>query len=351
MSNMPKKKSKKKLPDKQKKKARKKTASKSYRDISSFFADNVFYLAIYALVLIVMVNFFINLNVKYYRRSDAQINKLSTPEVLAIDDQVYQTTPQLKSNFGLSFPIISAQGAVAIDLDSETTLYEKNPDIPMLPASTVKIVTALVAMEQLPMSQIVRVNGTQVEGQKMNLVTGEELTIRDLIQGLLVFSANDAGEVIAESYPGGREEFVKAMNVKAEQLGLKNTRFTNPTGLDGINQFTTANDLIRVSRYAMQDPVFAEIVGKKSIEIQSIDGTIVHRLTSTNQLLDRVDGVLGIKTGWTESAQENLVVYVERDGRRIMLALLGSQDRFGEAEKLIEWIFTNYEWREVLVEI
>lgn len=245
------------------------------------------------------------------------------------------------------FPIISAQAALAVDVESGVTLYEKEPDKLLLPASTTKIVTALVAMAAYPDEAVLEVGNIKVEGQKMGLVSGEKMKAGDLLYGLLVFSANDAAEVLAQNYPGGRDAFVAAMNAKAKELHLENTNFNNPTGLDGNGHVTTARDLIRVATLAMKNPEFARIVGTKQTIVRSENGKIAHRLTNINELLGVVDGVLGVKTGWTENARENLVTYIERDSRKIMIALLGSQDRFGETKELIDWIFSNYSWQEV----
>jgi D-alanyl-D-alanine carboxypeptidase len=248
-----------------------------------------------------------------------------------------------------TFPIFSAQGILAVDLTSEVTLFEKDADKALLPASTTKIVTALVAMNSFNKDGVIEIGNISIEGQKMGLKKGEKITVSDLLYGLLVYSANDAAEALAQNYPGGRDNFVLAMNDFAKSLHLENTNFTNPSGLDGVGNHivSTARDLIRVSTYAMKNPEFAKIVGTKEITVKSIDGKIIHRLISVNELLGKVIGVMGVKTGWTESARENLVTYIERDGHRVMIAVLGSQDRFGETKELINWIFSNYTWQEV----
>lgn len=247
-----------------------------------------------------------------------------------------------------TFPIISAQSALAIDMNSQVSLYEKRADSPYLPASTTKIITALVAMEYYPLNLVIKVPKFSVEGQKMGLIAGEEIEVEDLLYGLLVYSANDAAEVLALNFPGGRELFIVAMNLKAKELGLGHSKFSNPAGLDdGDGHVTTAKDLIRVSEIAMKNPLFAKIVGTKEKTVTSTNGRIVHRLKNLNELLGNVDGVMGVKTGWTENARENLVTYIERDGHKIMIALLGSQDRFGETRELIDWIFASYDWQEV----
>lgn len=253
--------------------------------------------------------------------------------------------PNLKE--GAEVPVVSAQGVVAIDLDSRVMLYEKNPDLVLFPASTTKIMTALVALKSYPLEMKAKNSGVKVDGQKMGLVWGEEMNMKDLLDGLLIFSANDAAEVLADNYPSGREGFVEAMNQLAREYHLKNTHFDNPTGLDGESQRSTARDLVYLAEVAMNDPVFAEIVGTKEKTVRSTDGVIAHRLENINELLGEVEGVLGVKTGWTENARENLVTYVERDGRRILIAVLGSQDRFGETKELIDWMFQVYDWEYI----
>ncbi|OGM15999.1 hypothetical protein A2V56_04525 [Candidatus Woesebacteria bacterium RBG_19FT_COMBO_42_9] len=258
---------------------------------------------------------------------------------------VYSSLPVLAEKG--EFPILSAQSALAVDLASGVVLYEKNPDTPYLPASTTKIITALVAMDYYPMDAVLTVDRIGVAGQKMGLVAGEQISVASLLDGLLIFSANDAAEVLADNFPGGREEFVEAMNIKAERFNLDNSYFTNPTGLDGDSQVATARDLIRIAEIAMRNVKFARIVGTKAKIVTSVDGRIVHKLTNINELIGEVPGVFGVKTGWTENARENLVTYIERDKRRVMITIMGSQDRFGETKELISWIFENYKWEEV----
>ncbi len=243
--------------------------------------------------------------------------------------------------------LLSAHSVLAVDVDSGITLYEKNPDLKLLPASTTKIITSLVAMDYYPLDKVLRVRKMSVDGQKMHLIPGEEITTEDLLYGLLVFSANDAAEVLAENYPGGRDVFIAAMNLKAKELGLDNTSFTNPAGFDGKDHMTTARDLNNAALYAMQNPLFAEIVSTKEKDVKSVNGKITHKLVNLNELIGDVGGVLGVKTGWTENARENLVTYIERGDRKIMISLLGSRDRFEETKAIIDWVFKNYNWESV----
>lgn len=274
---------------------------------------------------------------------------LPQPNRVVAYEKAFTPIPVLAQS--ATFPIVSAQAALAVDLNSGVSFYEKNPDKSLLPASTTKIVTALVALDYYPLDKVLTVGKVTVEGQKMGLVTGEKIRVLDLLYGLLVYSANDAAEVLAQNYCAGtcgRGAFVNAMNVRAQRLYLKNTKFSNPAGLDdGDGHTTTARDLVRVSSVAMQVPEFAKIVGTKSIVVKSTDGKIIHRLTNINELLGKVVGVEGVKTGWTQGARENLVTYINRDNHKVMIAILGSQDRFGETQELIDWIFRNYTWQPV----
>jgi D-alanyl-D-alanine carboxypeptidase (penicillin-binding protein 5/6) len=260
----------------------------------------------------------------------------------------FPDNPVLKD--GGSFPVISAEGALAVDLASGVTLYEKNADATLLPASTTKIITALVALDTYPLEQVLTVPpSVNVDGQKMKLYAGEQMTAEDLLYGLLVYSANDAAMALAIDYPGGYDAFIDAMNQKAKALSMTNSHFENPVGLDGMDQTTTAKDLLRASEVAMRNPEFAKIVGTEFISFSDVSGRSKYNLKNVNELLGSVPGVSGIKTGWTENARENLVTYIERDGHRVIIVLLGSQDRFGETKQLIDWIFGSYEWQEVKV--
>jgi len=246
-----------------------------------------------------------------------------------------------------SFPIISAQSVLAIDLMSGIALYEKDPDTQLLPASTNKIITALVALDYFPLNHIVTVGIVKVDGQKIGLIYGTKISIENLLYALLVYSANDAAEVIAQNYPGGYDAFIQSMNTKAKELSMTNSQFQNPIGLDGPTQFSTARDLVRATEVAMRNKIFAKIVGTKNVTITDETGNIKYDIDNINQLLGNVTGVMGVKTGWTQNARENLVTYLERDDKKIIIALLGSQDRFGETKELIDWIFANYQWQEV----
>ncbi len=255
--------------------------------------------------------------------------------------------PVLSAQTDSDIPTFTAVSILALDVDSGVTLFEKNPDQVLFPASTTKIVTALVALDSYQLTDVVTIHNLSVVGQKMGLMEGEQITVNNLLKGMLIYSANDAAEALASYYPGGRPAFIEAMNRKATEFNLTNTNFTNPSGLENMSHVSTARDLSRIAAKAMNNPIFSEIVGTKSVTITSIDGTHVHKLTNINKLIGSVEGVLGVKTGYTEHAKENLITYMDRKGKRVIISLLGSDDRFGETTALINWIYGSYKWEEV----
>ena len=181
----------------------------------------------------------------------------------------------------------------------------------------------------------------------MELEQGEKITVENLLLGMLVASANDAAEVLAQNHPQGKAAFIKAMNQKVKDLNLTDTQFTNPTGLDDYGHYTTAHDLSLLAAHAMDNPILAKMVGIIGVTISDTDSTIFHELETINQLLDVVPGLSGVKTGWTELAGECLVAYTVRGDHRLITVVLGSIDRFGETSELINWAFTNHQWLEL----
>jgi len=245
-------------------------------------------------------------------------------------------------------PSFSARSVIALDAASMVSLYQKNAEEKVFPASTSKIMTALVSLDFYPLSQVLKVAEFEIEGNQIGLIADEEITVENLLYGLLVGSGNDAALVLAQNYPGGISAFVEAMNQKAAQLQLKNTRFTNPIGFDEEGHFSSAQDLARLTLAAVKNPTFAEIVSTPALVISDISQTHSHFLKNTNELIGKLEGVRGVKTGWTQNAGECLIALIERNGEKIVTVVLGSEDRFGETQALIGWIFENFSWQTVL---
>ena len=174
------------------------------------------------------------------------------------------------------------------------------------------------------------------EGQNMGLVVGEKITVENLLYGLLVHSGNDAAFVLADHY--GIDRFVQKMNEKAREIGMTNSYFTNPAGLDNMEQQTTAYDLALAGRTFLQNSYLKKIVGTKEIIISDVDYRTFHKLSNVNKLLGEIQGLGGLKTGYTEEAGENLVSFYKTNGHEYIIVILKSLDRFQDTKNAIQWI-------------
>lgn len=239
-------------------------------------------------------------------------------------------------------PDLTASSMVVIDLATEKIIYAKNPQARLSPASTTKIMTALIAQEVYDLNQVLTVKTAITEGRIMRLRLGEQMTVENLLYGTLVHSANDAAYTLAENYPEGFEEFLRLMNLQAKKLNMNDTQFTNPIGFDSENHYTSGMDLARLAIYALSNSDFLRFINARQLTVTDVTGKISHPLANVNQLVvGQVWGVYGFKTGWTENAGECLVAVAERNGQKILTVVLGSKDRFGETKKLINWVFSD----------
>lgn len=257
--------------------------------------------------------------------------------------------PLYPVNISNSYPsFLTAEGIVVIDLRSGVILYSKNPDAKLSPASTTKLMTALVGINHYGLDDVLTVKTVETTRNVMGLVSGEKLTFESLLYGLLVESANDAAVTIAENYPGGKDAFIQTMNRKADSLHLTNTHFANPIGFDDPNQYTTASDLGKLATVALRDKTISKIVATRSITVSDINYIYFHELKNVNQLLGEIPGVAGVKTGYTQNAAECLVTLVRRDNNEILTVVLRSSDRFKETAYLISWVFQNFKWVNIV---
>lgn len=275
------------------------------------------------------------------------INEIPSP-VPVIEGEVAGVSKQTVVSLDsaqIATPSVTAVGVYALDIDLMEPLYQKNIHAELPMASTTKIMTALVAKDYYQSGQILTVPAqARVGGSSMDLLTGEQMTFRSLLYGMMLNSGNDAAFTLALNYPGGLDNFVAQMNIKAQEMGLKNTHFQNPAGFDNPIHYTSAYDMAHIAKVFSEDALLAKIVATKDTSVVSFDKSQYHQLHNLNVLLGQ-DGVVGIKTGKTEASGENLVTLVERDNHRILIVLLNSVDRFGETKKVIDWIFSNYTWQ------
>ena len=239
---------------------------------------------------------------------------------------------------------VSAQKAIVLDAATGRVLYEKNADERSLIASTTKIMTALVVCRRCNVLDRVRIpaEAVGIEGSSMYLQEGEVLTVQELLYGLMLRSGNDAAAALAIHCGGTMEGFAELMNDKARELGLKDTHFVNPHGLDAPDHYSTARDLAVLARYAMTDPIFARTVATKTVTV----GQRV--LTNHNKLLWQLPGCEGIKTGYTRAAGRLLVSSAVRQGRRLICVTINAPDDWNDHRQLLERCFADYEVRQIV---
>ena len=240
---------------------------------------------------------------------------------------------------------VSARGAVLMEADSKEIIFGQNENARLPMASTTKIMTALVALESLPMDTTVKITSESVgvEGSSIYLCEGETLTLEQLLYALLLESANDAAVAIAVAVSGSVEAFAEKMNERAKTLGLTNTHFVNPHGLDAEEHYTTAYELALITCEAMKNPVFREIsaTDRKTIPLHGEEG--VRLLLNHNKLLSSYEGCIGGKTGYTKKTGRCLVSAAERDGITLVAVTLNAPDDWRDHTAMLDYGFGMYE--------
>ncbi len=240
------------------------------------------------------------------------------------------------------FPEISAQGVYVVDLPSFTPILERNSHEKFYPASTTKIITAMVAYDIYKPDDIITIKRIINDGQIMGLVPGEKITVENLLYGILVHSANDAAYALADNF--GYNNFIKLMNKKAQELKMEKSYFVNPAGYDDEKQLTTPFDLALAARKFIANKYLAKFVATKEIIISDVDFKIFHKLSNINKLLGEIQGVGGLKTGYTENAGENLISFYKKNNHQYIIVILKSQNRFEDTKNIINWIETNIDY-------
>lgn len=284
-------------------------------------------------VVIVLMAFF--LTVIYADDINEEIPASSIFEDLAIE------------TYNNEVPNINARSAIVMDFDSGRVLFEKNAYQKRPMASTTKVMTAIVALENGNLDDVVTVsrNAASIHGSLMHLKAGETLTLRELMYGLLLCSGNDAAIAIAEHIGGSMNGFLEMMNKKAKEIGAINTNFTSPHGLDEVGHYSTAYDMALITKYALNIPVFNEIVKTTSIQIGN------RYLHNTNEMLTSYQGADGVKTGYTGRAGRCLITSATRDGRRFISVVLFCDSRSQRAlssKQILDYAFSLYHPRTVI---
>lgn len=247
----------------------------------------------------------------------------------------------------IAVPTISAKSVLVIDESTHKVLFSLNSSAKAAPASTTKLMTALVALDLYSQDDKLSVPlfCTQIESQKAGFPENEIFTVRDLLYSLLVSSAGDAACTLA----AGKippTEFISQMNLRAQELGMTNTSFVNPIGLDGIanSHYSTAEDLYKLSQAAITNKTIRQIVATRDFHVTSVDKKFSVELSNTNKLLWELPNSVGIKTGTTEEAGEVLIYEYKDDLKDLIIIVMGSQDRFYDTQAILRWILQSYSW-------
>lgn len=267
-----------------------------------------------------------------------------------IDNETIDVSTELNSFTDTSAetikePDVNSRACVVIDRKTNSVLFGKNENSKKKMASTTKIMTATIIIEKCNLSDTIEISkkAAGTGGSRLGLKTGDKITILDLLYGLMLRSGNDAAVALAEYAGGDINGFAELMNAKALDLGLTNTHFETPHGLDSNEHYTTAYELALLSNYALNNPTFAKIVGTKNYTI-TINGS-PKALSNTNELLGNMEGVYGIKTGFTNGANRCLVTACKRNNIDIICVVLGADTkkfRTIDSIKLINYVFNNF---------
>jgi len=260
--------------------------------------------------------------------------------------------PEPVRNMMYQEPSIGATSAIVMDTETSKILFAKNSTEDLAMASITKIMTALVVFRfsvDLNETVVVSENAVKTDGSRMYLMSGERMSVENLLKGMLIESANDAAVALADGMLGNETKFVEEMNKYAKDLGLKDTHFTNVYGADDSKHYSNAEDLARLAGYALQNETFRSIVGTAQITVADASGKFNHKLQNTNKLVGKYVNVIGVKTGTTAEAGASLIAAAKGEGGQTVVAvLLNSPERFNEGKALLDWALKAYTWIEPL---
>ncbi|MDQ8735501.1 D-alanyl-D-alanine carboxypeptidase family protein [Paenibacillus sp. LHD-38] len=243
----------------------------------------------------------------------------------------------------------NARASALIDVESGRLLFSSNGDTSMRIASLTKIMTAIVAIDNGKLTDKVKTSKRAVgkEGSSIYLQLGEEMSLLNMLYGLMLRSGNDAATAIAEHVGGSEEGFVHLMNEKATFLGLTHTQFKNPHGLDEEGHYSSANDLAKLTAYALKNEVFAEIVSTRVKKVPNPHEKWEYSYTNKNKMLSMYEGADGVKTGYTKKSLRCLVSSATREGQQLAAVTINDGDDWADHRKMLDWGFGNYPLKEI----
>lgn len=276
-----------------------------------------------------------------WRLNWSKIQAVNNQTITKLDQYKHPPVPFILAQSGL--PLL-ATSFILLDNETNTVLISKNPDQRIFPASTTKLATALTALNIYPLDELITIKEKYSVGKTMNLVPGEKVTVRSLVSALLVYSANDAAYNLANYHQQGISGFINQMNLIVSKYGLKNTHFANYDGIDNPNNYSTVSDLAQIGRISIKNPVIREVVKNKTVTVSDMNGSAKHQLASTNELLEVVPEIEGLKTGWTPEAGGSFIGLINLNGHYLISVVAESSDRFSDTRQIVNWAKKSVTW-------
>jgi len=296
------------------------------------------YLLLLLVVLAIETFFWLKKTGYFYHEPKYKVNLFSNYQV-ATNNEIIPTD---------FLDQVSAEAFFVIDNTTQTILLEKNPQLPLAPASTTKLMTVYTALKNYDLNEIVPVSTVAaLENDGGGLYPLEKVKVKDLAAASLVSSANDAAYALADYFSAGYDQFIRQMNQESKNLHLISTSFSNPVGYDHPDNVSTAHDLAILTMRVFKEKPIAEWMSLKNYVVENQDLTMRHFLFSTNELLGGEEGVIAGKTGTTPLAKEVLISIAQVNDHQYIIVVMGSEDRYQDTKIIIEWLKTNIEWQKV----
>lgn len=313
-------------------------------------SGKVFFKLLLFFLIFVNIGFFILAKMNFQPLKDILVGAYQTQNYGETEISLYEIAdiPILKDgeSDNLAEFLNSSSSFLVFDRNSETILFSQNADQTFYPASTTKLMTALVVLDIYDLDDVITIKSSDLKfGNSLGFFGGEKLKTIDLLKAMLIESSNEAAYILAKhsNLANGYDDFIDLMNQKTNQLGLDNTVFANPTGLDDLNQKTTALELLKLTQFFLENDLLRDIVSQEKTSITDLEGTKTHYLYNTNKLLDN-ETFFGVKTGTTGLAAQVLVSLVKHQQKELIIVVLKSKDRYNDTTNLFEKTFDSYQW-------
>lgn len=305
------------------------------------FISKIHSLDLTGIILIIILASFTLPTFGYWRLPEIKQTKNLAESILT--NYQHPAIPQI--NIGATLPTLTTTNYILIDSNTNQILLSQNPHGRIYPASTTKLATVLTALNIYPLDEVVTVSQKYDNGKNMSLSVGEKISVRSLISALLIYSANDAAYNLAAHHLGGVPGFIAEMNLITQRYNLTDTHFVNFDGIHDPNHYSSVYDLSQFARLAIKNQIVLDLAKTKSLTVTDVSGSIVHNLTTTNELLGKDPEIEGLKTGWTPEASGCFVGLINLNGHYLISVVAQSSDRFTDTEKILTWAKQSITWQ------